>query len=419
MGVLADLNEAPRWLKIAGVIFGILASIATMVTVVVYGWAQLNTGQRNEILSYLPERFRINLSSAADPDEFGVRGNCLRLSAKLSDARHRISRVTPKYTASDTAPVVTACQIAITSFPRDAQLKYELGKALHTAGEDDGRATSLLTQAANGGIVKAMMYLGDLYSFGPEGPKNESEGFRWYQRAADEGSIDGMAEVGEAYIYGRGVAKNVQDGNRWLESAAERGSPAALVELGDSYRFGRGKEKDEAKAAELYEKAADLGDELAMQYLSALNERGINGKVDGAAAVRWLRNAAGAGSLLAMNNLGTYYRMGRLVKEDKAEAMYWFKKAADLGYPLAMYSISLMARSEGKDDREVNEWLLKASNAGLLDAQFELSVAYVTGARGMSRNPDEAIRLLKKAADAKKSCGGWLTRSNESAWRKL
>jgi TPR repeat protein len=397
MGVLADLNEAPRWLKILGAIFAVAASLATAAGGL-YGWVQLNTAQRNEILSYLPERFRPVFSKASDRDELGVRANCLRLSAQLLNGQFRLNKPTPEFKKIDAEPIIAACQIASTSFPRDTQLKFELANALLFKGDDDDRAIALLKQAAESGSLSAMSLMGDCYLTGVAVTQNRDEAYRWFKMAADEGSADAMAKVGNSYLYGYGVAKNVADGNKWLQTAADRGSTSALIELGDSYRFGRGVTKDEERAAKLYEKAADAGDELAMQYLSAMNERGINGKVDKAAAIRWLRSSASAGSLVAMNNLGNYYNMGYLVKQDKAEALFWIRKSAELGYPIGMYSLSLLLREEKKKEAEANSWLIRAADAGQPDAEFSLSVAYLTGRAGVAQDPNEAFRWLKKAA---------------------
>ncbi len=61
---------------------------------------------------------------------------------------------------------------------------------------------SALTQAAEGGDVKAQKHLGDLYERGIGVPKDEELAKTWYTKAAEQGEPQAMFSVGMA-IYSK------------------------------------------------------------------------------------------------------------------------------------------------------------------------------------------------------------------------
>ena len=53
---------------------------------------------------------------------------------------------------------------------------------------DDGQAVQWMQRAAEGGVTRAQMFLGEAYQYGARGlSKDAREAARWYRLAADQG----------------------------------------------------------------------------------------------------------------------------------------------------------------------------------------------------------------------------------------
>jgi len=79
----------------------------------------------------------------------------------------------------------------------------------------------------------------------------------------------------------------------------------------------------------------------------------------------------------------TMYREGRgTITADHAEAIKWYRRAAELGSTEAQTALQKLG-----DDWEVD-----------VDALFELGKNLAVGANGEQENPEEAVRVLEKAA---------------------
>lgn len=137
---------------------------------------------------------------------------------------------------------------------------------------DEGLA--LLRQAGELGETRAMVELGELLMEGGGGhTRDEEEALQWFTRAADAGVVKGMLYVGEFYELGMGAPENDELAVYWYRRAADRGSPDATYNLGKMYEGGLGVLRDPGKARELYQRAAQMGNADAKTRLVRLGRR--------------------------------------------------------------------------------------------------------------------------------------------------
>lgn len=97
---------------------------------------------------------------------------------------------------------------------------------------------------------------------------------------------------------------------------------------------------------------------------------------------------------------GMAYANGTGVERDDAAAAAWFLKAADAGVPMAQFQIGV-AYEKGigvaADAKEAARWYMEAANRGNVKSMYNLGVAYANGA-GIEKNLGEAARRFEQAA---------------------
>ncbi len=151
----------------------------------------------------------------------------------------------------------------------------------------------------------------------------------------------------------------------WLREAAERGDAGSQYRLGLHYMTGRGMEKE---AAKWLRKAAEQNNPDAQYCLGIYYDKSLGNQPE---AARWYRKAAEQNHAQAQNNLGSCYLDGLGVPKNEVEAVSWFRKAAEQNSPLGQHNLGicyLEGDGVGKDEVEAYKWLLLASAQGREDS---------------------------------------------------
>jgi TPR repeat protein len=89
-------------------------------------------------------------------------------------------------------------------------------------------------------------------------------------------------------------------------------------------------------------------------------------------------------------------------KQDEKKAYEWLKKAADAGLPNAQYTMGdVLLRGKGvkQDQRAAVGWYEKASANGHAEARFKLAALYYAGI-GVERNIPKSLALYRASAEA-------------------
>ncbi len=179
-----------------------------------------------------------------------------------------------------------------------------------------------------------------------------------YLDLASQGDIKAQRQLGLYYLQAN---RNLEGAIKWLTSAAEKKDVKAQRYLGICYEQGTGVAIDHKKAAKWYERSAKRGDEVA-QY-----------------------------------QLGCCYEQGSGVDHDRRAAYRWFQASAKQGYALAQAKIDEYMIREIKENPPIKRYL-KSAAQGDPEAQRHLGFCYAEG-WGVNKNPKEAMRWLKKAAE--------------------
>ena len=196
-----------------------------------------------------------------------------------------------------------------------------------------------------------------------------------------------------------------------LRAEAADGNRNAMFKLGDEYFYGtETRLPNPTLAAYWYKKAADAGMPEAMYNYAVCLERGAGVEKDRFEAYSWMKKAADAGVKMARFQLAMTDLHG--IPEDK-------ERGFAAKPPLPSYAISQLERLAGEHfipaETALAELLLSQNDAGAVEKAVRILNRLVAlkdpppaalrmmadckyAGRGMKRNPEEMIQLLRKAA---------------------
>ena len=117
---------------------------------------------------------------------------------------------------------------------------------------------------------KALVDLGNHYSFGEGVQQDLARAFDLYLRAAEAGSADGMFNVAACYRLGDGVEKNLLKAAEWYERALVKDKFFAPFALGELYSTPGGLPPDNEKAIAYFQVALANGHQDARRELRRL-----------------------------------------------------------------------------------------------------------------------------------------------------
>lgn len=306
----------------------------------------------------------------------------------------------------------------------DVEAQYYLGYLYDycLVGEDPALAAHWYEKAAEGGYVKALLALGQLYQSGEGVAEDEERAESLCKQAVDAGALelsddelngDGMFYIGRMYAISLGVEQDYAKAMEWLLKAADLGNASSMRLIGVLYENGDGVEQDYSKAMEWYLKSADNGNVRAMKNISLLYYDGKGVEQDFDKAVEWLIKAADTGDAEEMNNVGSLYAghgMQYHNDEELAKAVKWFLKAADMGNADAMYNLST-AYNNGwgveKDFAKGLEWCIKSAENGSINGMNGMGYTYEHGSYDGTIEPDaaKAAEWYAKAEEATNKAG--------------
>lgn len=172
--------------------------------------------------------------------------------------------------------------------------------------------------------------------------------------------------------YGRAVAM--------LDQAVQSGNANAAYILGRWLERGIGKAESDYKKAEYWYRYALRGEvgEAAIALVS-LYKRGYVTPPNAASqrelaalGISLLRQRADRGDSSAVYRLGRVYALGQGVEVDRAEARKWYDLAATLGSVSALKELAALTSREDNDPVLAGKYMLKAAEAGSMNAAVEL-----------------------------------------------
>jgi uncharacterized protein len=242
--------------------------------------------------------------------------------------------------------------------------------------------------AAQKGVAEAQYRVAKMYATGKGVAENDSEAWKWFQKAADQGNADAQFMVAQRIFNGAGVPKNYDEGVKWYRKAAEQNHLESMLFIGLMYVEAEDI-RDLAQAKKWFRKAADQGSSLGEYYVGALTFSTGAVANDRKEGLKWLHKAADKSEGHAQNLLGMIYRTGQGVPKDAARAHVLFILAAAQvnRFPEAEMAQEACAELEvGMTPEQIaagrakaGKWAQVAADQGNPDAQYALSYLYCQG----------------------------------------
>lgn len=217
---------------------------------------------------------------------------CDILAANPSDPNKVAEGVNFEKINSEVA--VIACKGATDTYPADARLQYQYGRALD-AKEDFAGALTWYGKAKDQNYAPAFEAISALYYYGLGVAKNLTTAFQLSLQGANLNYAPSQYSVGLSYDFGEGVASSLSKALEWYLKSANQNYGPAQNEVGEFYYLPRGLAKDLNKAFEWYQKSANNG--YSYGFL----------------------------------NVGKMYHNGESVSKDNNKAMQQWLKASELG----------------------------------------------------------------------------------------
>ncbi len=313
----------------------------------------------------------------------------------------------------------------------NAEKDYELGKKYETGQgvrRNLGKSFEYYKKSADAGYSKAQLSLGLMYARGVFVPQNNRLAVKYLLAAANQGELGAKAELKKFDLkkYSEGTSSK-----EFLVYNAENGSAESQYKLYLYHLHGsNGFEQNYNKAMEYCQKAALQDHMAAVMTLGSLYEKGgYKFPPDPKISFLWYRKAAFLRNDSARFMLGEMYANGRGIEKNEALAVRYYLQAANNEFELAMYRLSQYNINKyinendleyvkykatngdtneqlklGKyyykaNDSQAVDWLTKAANNGILEAQKLLADIYLYGKCNIAVNYPACFTWYLKAAD--------------------
>lgn len=168
---------------------------------------------------------------------------------------------------------LAALLVAGTAQAADGDLEAAL-QAFETGNYS--KAAPLLRSLADAGNSAAQHRLSIMYFYGKGVPENERTALDLANQSAAQGNTDAMYFLGTMFVFGDEAPKQVDDADReaakWYFEAARKGHPEAEYGLGLMFLAGKGVVQDQAEALKWIRQAAEHGHPGASSFVSSHGE---------------------------------------------------------------------------------------------------------------------------------------------------
>jgi TPR repeat protein len=267
---------------------------------------------------------------------------------------------------------------------------------------DIGRAFALYQAGSDAGDLSARRNLAALMLDAEGGLAEAARATTLLTEAADGGDIIASNMLANLHSVGRGVPPNAEKALDFAYRGIVANHPAAFTNLADLYRAGiAGGPPAPDLAFLLYGEAAKLGDRNAPKRLADMYIRGEGVPADEAKGVALLEAAATSGDAAALITLGDWYSRGELAPVDAERAIEFYRRAAEAGLPLGLAKIGDLYRTGVRGlaaDVEIAvDYYERAVALNNNVARRTLATMYLDG-NGVRANPDRGAELLRDAA---------------------
>ncbi len=262
------------------------------------------------------------------------------------------------------------------------------------------QAREQLEKAAQDDPAVAGRILGEAYLRGLLGDEPDyDKTIFWWQRASDAGDIPSILLKARLHDGQFGFSDKT-DPEKAIEAfgkAAGLGNPAAMVAIGSRLLNGPENFRNEEKGREWLKKAIE---EKEFSAYLALGDFEENVRNDPKAALAEYERGKDAGQIDCILRAAEFYLEGIGTDKDVSRAMNLLENAARSGSPIAHFRLAAHKLSGDAPDAAAGYGhLLSAANGGLIEAQNELGLLYLSGRLAVADVP-AAVAWFTRAAQA-------------------
>ena len=266
---------------------------------------------------------------------------------------------------------------------------------MKTAWSDGDRTKAFewFVKASDAGNAEAMHSAALLLRDGKGVAKDVNECILYLEKAANLGLQRSQLLLGDLYYEGKIIEKDDSKAIRWYEMAATTGNPRAQYMTATMYRDGLGTNQNTGKADEWF---TSYIHSVATQHMiwaaNALKYVKIDSKVS---SIELFTMASKYHNVSADHILGGIYRDGTLTSPNIVKAREYFEKVSATWGSLRVSLADLLLKFGNENDVErAVELYNYAAASGDGNALLHLSQLYQNGI-GVDKNTEKAIHLAE------------------------
>ncbi|RUS28805.1 hypothetical protein BC938DRAFT_481428, partial [Jimgerdemannia flammicorona] len=254
--------------------------------------------------------------------------------------------------------------------------------------------------------AKGMYDLGYAYFYGYGVQLDEQAAYNWFSKAADAGLADAQWWAGLCRLYGHGTTSDPKDAYALFLMAADGGHARAMFFVGTEYIEGNYLRRDLIKAKEYLAKAADGGINSAKKALcraplaKPTAEEAFELESNNSEQVRWKPdNPASLAKGMYDRGYAHFYGQGAPLNEQAA--YNWISKAADAGLVDAQWWAGLCClygHGTMADPNAAYLFFQEAADGGHTQAMYLVGKEYIEG-KHFRQDLIKAKKYMAKAAD--------------------
>ena len=277
---------------------------------------------------------------------------------------------------------------------------------------DSSRAIKHLEIAANRGLEKAMIKLGDFYRLGISGAPDPELAKKWYYEAAKKNSPEALVNLGLLHYRNQIINASGELAYQYFETAAKKGNMSAHYWLGILHERGIGCLVDYSAAEKSYQKAiAGNVPGASYKYAVLLYDTAVKITSKGKAKARakkaidlfrsYLKqpSRAKANEAYSCYYLALMYQQGLGADRSPRISRYWFERSSELG--LSKAKVALYQLLKVTDPVQAISFLEQAAlQQHDPEALYELGILTLQGTA--QKSPDTVRGRQYLEASAKK-----------------
>ena len=257
--------------------------------------------------------------------------------------------------------------------------------------------------ASEQGDAQAQLAMAQRYIAGDMVGKDTQAAAALYEQAAAQGQVQATYELAQIYLFDSHWSSKRNEGLAYLKSAAEQGYAPAQYLLGNLYFSGyKTLPSNQVQAVLWWTEAARQHNQEAQKALDDF----YSSSPASAQQIEQINNTlqqAQAGDKEALWQAGQWFLQGGLLEQNTDKAQKYLDQLAQQGDAKASYALFELysAPSVNQDQFKAADYLRRAANSGLAQAQYMLGKKIYEAAPTDPASQKTALAWLNRAAQQK------------------